>query len=210
MMLNKFFVFLTVVIEKIYNKSKTYIGNLFVKSYLQWQGAKFNASQVHFHGYTYIRIGKNAQVKIGDDFVSNSGVYNAIDNKVCSKIVVGENAKLTIGNQSGMSNTVLYCVDEITIGDYVNIGAGCLIMDTNFHSTYWKDREDRTKDCKLRKNSPINIGNYAFIGANCIICKGVTIGDKSMIAAGSVVVKDIPQGEIWGGNPAKFIKNIEQ
>lgn len=47
-----------------------------------------------------------------------------------------------------------------------------------------------------------------FIGARSIICKGVTIGDHAMIAAGSVVVGDVPANEVWGGNPAKFIKNI--
>jgi acetyltransferase-like isoleucine patch superfamily enzyme len=48
-----------------------------------------------------------------------------------------------------------------------------------------------------------------FIGARCIILKGVTIGEKSIVAAGSVVTKNIPEGEVWGGNPAKFIKKIE-
>ena len=47
-----------------------------------------------------------------------------------------------------------------------------------------------------------------FIGANCYIGKGVIIGDRSIVAAGSVVVKSIPADEIWGGNPAKFIKKI--
>lgn len=45
-----------------------------------------------------------------------------------------------------------------------------------------------------------------FLGANVIICKGVTVGENSMIGAGSVVTKDIPAGEIWAGNPARFIK----
>lgn len=50
------------------------------------------------------------------------------------------------------------------------------------------------------------INDNVFIGARCIILKGVTIGSKSIIGAGSVVTKNIPEGEIWAGNPAKFIK----
>lgn len=55
----------------------------------------------------------------------------------------------------------------------------------------------------------VKIGNDVFIGAHSIICKPVTIGDHAVVAAGSVVTKDIPEGEIWGGVPAKFIKKRE-
>jgi len=50
----------------------------------------------------------------------------------------------------------------------------------------------------------------AFVGASSIILKGVTIGKHSIVAAGSVVSKSIPAGEIWGGNPAKFIRKTEE
>lgn len=125
------------------------------------------------------------------------------------RIVVNKDAKLTIGNFSGINNVTLLCYNQIDIGNYVNIGAGTTIFDTNFHSTDWKKREDRIEDIKDAKNAPIHIGDYVFIGARCIIGKGVTIGDKSIVAAGSVVTRDIPAGEIWGGNPAKFIKKID-
>ena len=52
----------------------------------------------------------------------------------------------------------------------------------------------------------VKIGNNVFLGANVIICQPVTIGDGSVVAAGAVVTKNIPAGEIWGGVPAKFIK----
>lgn len=59
-------------------------------------------------------------------------------------------------------------------------------------------------------SAPIVIGDYVFIGARCIIQKGVTIGEKAIIAAGSVVVKDIPPMCIAAGNPAKVIKYLDQ
>lgn len=116
--------------------------------------------------------------------------------------------KLIIGNNVGISNSVIQCHREIVIGNYVNIGDGCFIMDTNFHSTDWQERADRSIDTKRKKSHPVHIGDYVFIGARTIVCKGVTIGEKSIIAAGSVVVKDIPSNVIAGGNPCKVIKTI--
>jgi acetyltransferase-like isoleucine patch superfamily enzyme len=48
------------------------------------------------------------------------------------------------------------------------------------------------------------------VGANATICKGVTIGDGAIIAAGAVVTTDVPENTVYGGVPAKFIKNIQE
>lgn len=69
-----------------------------------------------------------------------------------------------------MSNTIIQCHNNITIGDNVNIGAGCMIMGTNFHSTNWEIRLDRKKDILEAKTAPVKFGNVCFIGARSIIC----------------------------------------
>ena len=107
-----------------------------------------------------------------------------------------------------MTNSTINCYQSIIIGNYVNIGAGCVIVDSNFHSLNWRDRLDGT-DISKKKNAPVVIKDLAFIGTHSIILKGVTIGEKSIIGAGSVVTHNIPDGEIWAGNPAKFIKKIK-
>lgn len=155
----------------------------------------------------------NGEVKLyidGDLAFKEGLIFNAqgIDTTSISQISVRKGAKLSFGKFSGISSTAIACTNEITIGNYVNIGAGCLIMDSNFHNLDYKIRMDRTTDWKTAKSAPIHIGDCAFIGARSIICKGVTIGDHAIVAAGSVVIKDIPADEIWGGNPAKFIAKI--
>ena len=167
-------------------------------------GAKFNAKRVYFRGPCQIRI--EGKFIIGDDVLCNSGAMFGMGNGPLSKISVAQNASLYIGHHSGISNTVISCHEKITIGNFVNIGDGCLIMDSNFHSTDWRQREDRHLDVDSAVTSPISIGNHVFIGARSIVCKGVSIGDRSIIAAGSVVVKDIPADFIVGGNPTIVIK----
>ena len=175
---------------------------------LLYHTVNFNPNKCRFNGCTYLNLSRGCNVSIGDGFIANSGVTAGIDCGNGCKIAVRPNATLTIGEYSGMTNTVIQCHERIEIGSHVNIGAGCMIMDSNFHSTDWKDRLDRRKDIANHRNAPIKIGDVVFIGARSIICKGVTIGDHAMIAAGSVVVTDVPADEVWGGNPARFIKRI--
>ncbi len=155
-----------------------------------------------------MQIAKGAKVDLGTHFICRSGAEHAIDNCLTSKITVRAKGNLQIGSHSGMSNTVIDCSERITIGNYVNIGAGCMIMDSNFHSTDWRIRMT-ADDTKNAKTAAVVIGDVVFVGARSIICKGVTIGDHSMIAAGSVVVNDVPANCIAGGNPCKVIKIIE-
>ena len=175
------------------------------KAYCKLNCSRINIETVRFDGYARLKFHHKSNVEIGDFFRCVSSQDIGLDNNVMSKISVHSGAKLIIGHHSGMTNSTINCSESITIGNYVNIGAGCLIVDSDFHSLDWRDRLDGT-DIAKKKNSPVVIKDLAFIGAHCIILKGVTIGEKSIIGAGSVVVKNVPDGEIWAGNPAVFIK----
>jgi acetyltransferase-like isoleucine patch superfamily enzyme len=118
---------------------------------------------------------------------------------------------LRIGNNVGISNSTIFCKNSIIIEDNVLIGANCKIYDSDFHSVDYNDRIEffinNQIDTKA-KTASIHIKRGAWIGGHCIVLKGVTIGEKSIIGAGSVVVKNIPDNEIWAGNPAIFRKKI--
>lgn len=156
-----------------------------------------------------ISIGGKGKVIVGNKVTINSSHRsNPVGSKERSSIHVAKGAVVKIGDNVGISNSLLYAWEAITIEDDVMIGGGCQIYDTDFHSLNYEDRV-LNGDNKV-KVSPVIIKKGAFIGASSIILKGVTVGEKSIVAAGSVVAKSIPGGEIWGGNPARFIKKIEE
>ncbi|HPG40384.1 MAG TPA: DapH/DapD/GlmU-related protein [bacterium] len=92
--------------------------------------------------------------------------------------------------------------DNIVIGDRVAIATGVVIVgqsDPNFSVLAKLYPED---------NRPIHIGNDVWLGANVVILPGVTIGDRSIVAAGAVVTRDVPPDTVVGGVPAVKIKDI--
>jgi len=159
-------------------------------------------------GIPYIHISLNASCVIGENFKMNSGAKYS-DSGVNGKcrIEARDTAILTIGNNVGMSDVTITCHERITIGNNVLLGVGAQIRDTDNHSLNPEDRINGL-DWKNKKSSPIIISDNVFIGAYSFILKGVTVGNNSIIGACSVVTKNIPNNEIWAGNPARFIKPI--
>lgn len=150
--------------------------------------------------------GKN-RIKIGDNVRINSGkYYNVIGGDERTILRTLDMGEIIIGNRCGISNSTFISATSIIVEDDVLIGGNCKIFDTDFHPL---DANKRiSKENSNIKSKPIVIKIGAFIGAHSIILKGVTIGENSIIGAGSVVTKDIPSNEIWGGNPAKFIRKV--
>ena len=97
----------------------------------------------------------------------------------------------------------------ITIGDNVTIGGNTVIYDTDFHSLNPEIRLNKSIDKLNAKSGKVTIKDNVFIGAHSTILKGVTIGFNSVVGACSVVTRDIPDNEIWAGNPAQFIKSVQ-
>lgn len=97
---------------------------------------------------------------------------------------------------------VLLDCGEISIGDNTLIGPGVKIVTAD-HPYDAKERRDWSVTC-----APIRIGEDVWIGAGAIILSNVTVGDRSIIGAGSVVTRDVPADTIVAGNPAKVIRDL--
>lgn len=173
---------------------------------LRLYGAKYGTLRTT--GLPHLTIRKGARVTIGNGLRLNNCFYgNALSTHRCA-IWVGENARLDIGRDVGISSSHIVASVSVTIEDNVKIGGGCYVMDTDFHSMSPLERLSPDTDRAGTKTAPVTIRENAFIGAASIILKGVTIGKNSIIGAGSVVTGNVPDNQLWAGNPARFIKDL--
>ncbi|MDP1721695.1 MAG: acyltransferase [Candidatus Gottesmanbacteria bacterium] len=134
-------------------------------------------------------------------------------------LTVLEKGKITIGDYTLIGNkTVIQAWDAVTIGAYCMISPDVWIQDNNSHSIYAQDRlvdmlgsrdfNDIGIDTTEAVKQPVVIGNHVWIGRRAMILKGVTIGDRAIIAAGAVVTHDVLADTIVAGNPAVVVKKI--
>ena len=120
-----------------------------------------------------------------------------------------KNGKIEIGNGSGFSSVIISSRSHVKIGNNVTVGGDVRIYDHDFHSVDFEKRRNGAEDRKNVKSAKVVIEDDVFIGATSIILKGVKIGARSIIGAGSIVsINEIPPDSLVGGNPAKIIKSL--
>jgi len=116
-------------------------------------------------------------------------------------------SRIDIGDGSGVSSSTIVARQLVRIGNRTFIGANCLICDNDFHSL---DHRQRNTPSDAPSSAPVILGEDVFVGTRSVILKGVEIGDRSVIGAGSVVTKSIPPDSLAAGNPAKIIRSLTQ
>ena len=109
---------------------------------------------------------------------------------------IGRN--VTIGDDTNIKGST-YIADRTTIGPSVFIGP---------NSTILNDKYPPSGD--VSKWSPVEIGSNAVIGGGCTLLPGAHVGNESVLGGGSVLTKPLPSGEVWAGNPAKFLMTRQE
>jgi acetyltransferase-like isoleucine patch superfamily enzyme len=128
-----------------------------------------------------------------------------VPNHPCMLSTRRAGAVLRIGDHFGMTGGVIVCEQSIQIGNRVLIGANSIITDTDFHPLDSLRRINQPLD---GETAPVVIEDDVFVGMQSLILKGVRIGARSVIGAGSVVTRDIPADVIAAGNPARVIRDL--
>lgn len=134
---------------------------------------------------TIIRMKRNSKMFVNKTFKIFYG----------GDIQLFEGAELHLGKSFINSNCIIRCSKRISIGDGCAISHDVTIMDSDFHHILGSPNTD-----------PVEICDNVWIGTRSTILKGVTIGEGAVIAAGSVVTKNVLPHTMVGGNPAKVIK----
>lgn len=149
-------------------------------------------------------------IHIGDRCVLNSiadGTALGTSHKVVLRCLAA-GAKITIGPDCGLSGTSICAAICVEIGARCLFGADVLIFDTDFHQHAPENRRYSQPNWS-EISSPVRIGNDVFIGARAIVQKGVTIGDGAIVAAGSVVTRDVLPRTVVAGSPARFVRTLD-
>ncbi|WKK66464.1 acyltransferase [Lutimonas zeaxanthinifaciens] len=166
-----------------------------------WWGIKLG-KYARFDGKCYFERFPQTKIIIGDncEFRSRKNSNLIGINRPCSLSTLPSKyqASIEIGNNCGFSGTVIGAFKSIMIGDNVKCGANTLITDSDWHLD------------DIRSNSPseVVIEDNVWLGEGVKVLKGVTIGENSLIGAGSIVTKSISANVIAVGNPCKVVRKL--
>ena len=176
-----------------------HISSVYMKIKLKIAGVKLGEN-VKFGGIAQVERFPLSEIIIGNSCKFNSkSIFNQRGIKQCIIQTGKPGASIRIGNNCGFSGVSIVSDSSVLIGNNTTIGANTIIGDRDDHPE---------KLHTSHKN--IIIGNNVFIGMHCLIMKGVKIGDNSIIGAGSIVTKDIPENVIAVGIPCKVIKDYNK
>jgi acetyltransferase-like isoleucine patch superfamily enzyme len=154
-----------------------------------------------FSGSKYIHLqGKN--IRVGDHFHAFATRESPLSLAVDPYDGGGGEGEIVIGDYCVLSSGVrIRSALSVRIGDSCMLAERCFITDADWHDVYHRIYPG--------KRAPVVIGDNVWLADSVTVCKGVTIGDNSIVGAASVVTRDIPANAIAAGNPAKVIGEID-
>jgi acetyltransferase-like isoleucine patch superfamily enzyme len=122
-------------------------------------------------------------------------------------LTLAPEARIRIGNGCFLNrNTMLAAFELIEIGDHVMFANNCFVGDADHR---YDDRDVPVTWQGFTSQGPVRIGSNCWFGVNCVVTSGVSIGERCVVGANSVIIDDLPAGVIAAGSPAKVIREIE-
>ena len=195
-----YFLYRIPILRKFMLLSQNFIFNFIYRRKLE--------NKVNIFGFPIISLKKGADIQVGKNLtmISNSFFSEiGVDHPVIIRLL-NKNSKLRIDNNVGISGGSICVAKEVVIENEVMLGSNVLIAETDFHSVEPYNRRYSKDSARAEK---IVVKNNVYIGMNTIILKGVTIGENTVVGAGSIVTKNIPPNVIAAGNPCEVIREID-
>lgn len=178
----------------------------FYKAHQVRQRVSLKGSGIEFDRNTYVRL---------DDGSDKNDIMVGPHSKISGILASENHGKIVLGKYFYMrEQSMIGAVQSVTVGDWAIISDYAVIMDNNNHPVNPDDRRmksltEKGSDLRKWKHSkalPVVIGPNVWVGSFARVCKGVTIGENSIVAANAVVTKDVPPNCIVAGNPARIVK----
>lgn len=171
-------------------------------------------------------INRNAHLRLDNPIEGKTYLHVGDDTIFSGEYVFESNeGEIKIGKHSYIGASMFISRSSIEIGNNVTIAWGCTIYDHDSHSLDFKERRNdieqelsdirfghnfiKNKNWDVVKTAPIKICDDAWIGMDVLILKGVKVGEGSVVAARSVVTKNVPPYTLVAGNPARVIKSLK-
>ena len=217
--------------KKLFNNHKELQGDMNDLLMYIWTRAKPRLNKIYFslvflikskfHGLNYAGEGSifgriditrapYSSIKIGKNVVMVSSSWRSSSSSIFAPVKIhthSSSAKIEIGDKVGINGTSIVARSrKISIGSMTQIGPNVTILDFDGHTFFTS--EERWTNHGFENDQDVKIGSNCWIGTRSIILKGVEIGDYSVVAAGSVVTKNVPEKTLVAGNPAKVIRNL--
>jgi acetyltransferase-like isoleucine patch superfamily enzyme len=161
---------------------------------------------VVFKNQPYVFLTNKSSIVLADNVVINSSNFGYHINmyQPCKLMADGNQSKIVIGKNTRVHGSCIHAQKKITIGENCLIAANCQIIDSNAHCLQMKNPENRIHT--IDEAREIFIADNVWIGAGTTVLPGTTINHGSVISANSVVKGIVPANCLFGGNPAKLLK----
>ena len=176
---------------------------------LRLKGVEFKKG-LTLYGKPLVRLTPGGRVSLGGKCVlcsQSEANFAGINHRVILALL-RPGAELSIGDDTGISGGSFCAAKSVRIGSGCLIGANCLVTDCDFHALKPEGRRHNSDPADIGC-APVVIGDNVWLGANVTVLKGVTIGRDTVVAAGSVVTKSLPEGVLAAGVPAKVIRKLK-
>ena len=154
------------------------------------------------HGWPRVRARCGGRILIGDRVTINSARWSNPFNSQPATLYAGPGALLELLPDAGLSGCQIIAHHHIRIGAGTLVGAATLVCDSDMHGLPLARGGPPA-------TAPVTIGNHVFLGARSIVLKGVTIGDGAVVAAGSIVTRNVPPHALAAGQPARTIRQLD-
>jgi UDP-2-acetamido-3-amino-2,3-dideoxy-glucuronate N-acetyltransferase len=146
------------------------------------------------------RLGKNVKLS---KYINLYGCTVGDNTKIGAFVEIQKN--VFVGKNCKISSHTFVC-EGVTIGDNCFVGHGVMFINDKYPVAVNKEGRLEVEDDWKPRFAATRISTNVSIGSNATLMCGITVGNNSIIGAGSVVTKDVPPDEVWAGNPAKYLR----